>query len=63
MKSTTVMLAGAAGVMPVGHRAVGVVHPPGERIERSYVPSVVPLRYDGLLFIRETRALDELPRR
>ena len=43
---------------PLGHRAIGVVHAPGTPASRNYVPSVVPLRYDGILFIRDTRALD-----
>ncbi len=59
-----VPLAGARGrealMEAAGHRAVGIVHPPNARIEHSYVPSVIPRRYDGLLFIRATRALAEL---
>ena len=39
---------------------IGVVHAPGTPASRNYVPSVVPLRYDGILFIRDTRALDRL---
>jgi len=50
----------AALMQAVGHRAVGIVHPTNARIEHSYVPSIVPRRYDGLIFIRESRALDEL---
>ncbi len=43
-----------------GHRAVGVVYNP--RQERgNYVPTLLPVRYDALLFFRETTALDPHP--
>ncbi|NLX14934.1 MAG: erythromycin esterase family protein [Phycisphaerales bacterium] len=45
---------------PVGHRAIGIVHASGGEPRHSYVPSIIPLRYDGLLFIRETKALNGL---
>ncbi|MDW7711991.1 MAG: erythromycin esterase family protein [Deferrisomatales bacterium] len=45
---------------PADHRAIGVVRAPGGHPRRNYVPSVIPKRYDGLLFIRETGALDAL---
>ena len=48
-------------MMPAGHRAIGVVHHPQTPVARNFVPSVVPMRYDALLFIRETSALDALP--
>lgn len=42
-----------------GHRAVGVVYnPKGDR--RQFVPTIVPLRYDALLFFKETTALHTL---
>ncbi len=43
----------------IGHRAVGVVYNPnGDR--RQFVPTIVPLRYDALLFFKETTALHVL---
>jgi erythromycin esterase len=43
-----------------GHRAIGVVyHPQFERFG-NYVPTVLPRRYDALMFIDETRALSPL---
>jgi erythromycin esterase-like protein len=43
-----------------GHRAIGVVyHPEAER--GNYVPTVLPRRYDALLYLDETRALRPLP--
>lgn len=46
-------------VEPMGHRAVGVVfNPANERFQ--YVNSIIPLRYDALIFFRETSALHPL---
>jgi erythromycin esterase len=43
-----------------GHRAIGVVyHPEYER--GNYVPTVLPRRYDALLYLYETQALHPLP--
>lgn len=43
----------------IGHRAIGVVYnPTGDR--RQFVPTIVPLRYDALLFFKETTALRTL---
>lgn len=43
----------------IGHRAVGVVyHPKRDRFQ--FVPTVIPLRYDALLFFSETEALHVL---
>jgi erythromycin esterase-like protein len=43
-----------------GHRAIGVVyHPEAERYG-NYVPTVLPRRYDALLYLDETRALRPL---
>jgi len=39
-----------------GHRAVGVTYNPLQE-QGNYVPTNLPLRYDGFLFFRETRAL------
>lgn len=43
----------------VGHRAVGVVYNPNKD-RRQFVPTIVPLRYDALLFFKETTALHTL---
>jgi erythromycin esterase-like protein len=43
-----------------GHRAIGVVyHPEYERLG-NYVPTVLPRRYDALLYSESTRALEAL---
>lgn len=50
-----------------GHRAVGVVYNPEYERLGNYVPSVLPKRYDALLYIDQTEALHpihtEHPRR
>lgn len=43
------------------HRAIGVVYDPSVEKYGNYVPSLMPERYDALLFIDETRALHPLP--
>jgi len=45
---------------PAGHRAVGVVYEPGTPMHHHYVPSIIPHRYDGVLYLRNTRSLAEL---
>jgi erythromycin esterase len=46
-------------LQPMGNRAVGVVfHPQNER--RQYVNTIVPLRYDAIIFFHETRALQPI---
>jgi erythromycin esterase-like protein len=56
--------AGDGGVpgleQPLDHRAIGVVYDPTAERWGNYVPTVLPRRYDALLFIDETRALDPL---
>ncbi|TVP79178.1 MAG: erythromycin esterase family protein [Puniceicoccaceae bacterium] len=47
-------------VRHAGHRAFGVTSNPSQSSAGNYVPSSVPQRYDGLLFIRQTQALDPL---
>jgi erythromycin esterase-like protein len=42
-----------------GHRAIGVVYRP-EREIGTYLPTVLPRRYDALLYLDETRALHPL---
>jgi erythromycin esterase-like protein len=45
---------------PRGHRAIGVVyHPEAERFG-NYVPTVLPLRYDAVLYLDRTTALHPL---
>ena len=44
---------------PMGHRAVGVVFNPANE-PFQYVNSIVPLRYDALIFFRQTEALNPL---
>jgi erythromycin esterase len=54
-------LAGAESSMdPLGHRAIGVVYDPGAERWGNYVPTVLPLRYDAVLYFDETRALRPL---
>ncbi|HEX2091178.1 MAG TPA: erythromycin esterase family protein [Longimicrobiaceae bacterium] len=48
------------GTDPLGHRAIGVVYDPAAERFGNYVPTVMPLRYDALLYIDETRALRPL---
>jgi erythromycin esterase-like protein len=43
-----------------GHRAIGVVYHPDLEHYGSYVPTVLPLRYDAFLYLDETRALRPL---
>ncbi len=43
-----------------GHRAIGVVYRPQFERQGNYVPSVLPRRYDALLFIDESHALHPL---
>jgi erythromycin esterase-like protein len=45
---------------PRGHRAIGVVYNP-EYERGNYVPTVLPHRYDVLLYLDETQALHPLP--
>ena len=47
-------------VEPRGHRAIGVVYRPAYERYGNYVPTVLPRRYDALLFLDETRALRPL---
>ncbi|MCG2417925.1 erythromycin esterase family protein [Aequorivita sp. F47161] len=45
----------------MGHRAIGVVYNP-QFDRRQFVPTIVPMRYDALLFFKETTALRPLHR-
>lgn len=47
---------------PIGNRAIGVVYTPARDHQQNYVLTIVPLRYDAMLFFRETRALNPLRR-
>ena len=42
---------------PLGHRAIGVVYRPKSERWGNYVPTIVPYRYDVMLYIDETSAL------
>jgi len=44
-----------------GQRAIGVVYHPEVEHLGNYVPTVLPRRYDALLFLEETHALRPLP--
>ncbi len=44
----------------MGHRAIGVVYDPAMEKYGNYVPSLLPQRYDTLIFIDETKALHPL---
>ena len=45
---------------PRGHRAIGVVYDPDYEQWGNYVPTVLPYRYDALLYFEETQALHPL---
>ncbi|MDB4928673.1 MAG: erythromycin esterase [Myxococcaceae bacterium] len=45
---------------PRGHRAIGVVYRAQHERFGNYVPTVLPRRYDALLYVDETRALSPL---
>ena len=45
----------------IPHRAIGVVYDPQMEKYGNYVPSLLPERYDSLIFIDETKALHPLP--
>lgn len=53
---------GTSGAMQEmrGHRAIGVVYRPEHEAYGNYVPTVLPRRYDALLYIDQTRALHPL---
>ncbi len=44
--------------VPRAHRAVGVVYDPGGARAGSWVPSVVPRRYDAFCYVDASRAID-----
>ena len=45
----------------MGNRAIGVVYDP-DKDRRQFVPTLVPLRYDAILFFKNTTALQTLSR-
>jgi len=45
---------------PRGNRAIGVVYNPRNDHQQNYVNTIVPLRYDAVLFFRETEVLTPL---
>jgi len=46
--------------MTIGHRAIGVVYRPEYEHLGNYVPSKMGLRYDGFIFVDQTKALHPL---
>ena len=44
----------------IPHRAIGVVYNPENERTGNYVPSIIPLRYNALIYIDETKALHPL---
>lgn len=44
----------------IGHRAIGVVYNPKYERYGNYVPTVMPLRYDAVIHLNDTRALHPL---
>lgn len=59
-----ILLADLAGApeaaAPRGHRAIGVVYRPERERMGNYVPTMLPARYDALVYLESTRALDPL---
>ena len=45
---------------PRGHRAIGVVYRPAHERYGNYVPTILPHRYDALLYLDRSRALRPL---
>jgi erythromycin esterase len=45
---------------PRGHRAIGVVYNPDHERHGNYVPSVLPYRYDAMLYVDRSKALQPL---
>jgi erythromycin esterase-like protein len=45
---------------PHGHRAIGVVYDPAYERYGNYVPTVLPYRYDAMLYLDHTHALHPL---
>jgi erythromycin esterase-like protein len=45
---------------PRGHRAIGVVYRPQFEAYGNYVPTILPRRYDALVFLDDTHALHPL---
>ena len=43
-----------------GHRAIGVVYDPAREAYGNYVPTVLPYRYDAMLYVDRTHALHPL---
>jgi erythromycin esterase-like protein len=47
-------------LQPRGHRAIGVVYRPQMEAYGNYAPTILPRRYDALIYLDETRALHPL---
>lgn len=43
----------------VGQRAIGVVYRPEDEARGNYVPTILDKRYDALIFINKTTALQK----
>ncbi|HMO51201.1 MAG TPA: erythromycin esterase family protein [Kiritimatiellia bacterium] len=46
---------------PIGHRAIGVIYHPEHEFPGNYVPTILSLRYDALIFVEVTSTLQFLP--
>jgi erythromycin esterase-like protein len=46
---------------PRGHRAIGVVYHPEAESFGNYVPTILPKRYDALIYFDQTKAVSPLP--
>ena len=49
-----------ANADPLGHRAIGVVYHPERERYGNYVPTILTLRYDALVYLESTSALRPL---
>jgi erythromycin esterase len=49
-----------ANADPLGHRAIGVVYHPERERYGNYVPTILTLRYDALIYLEQTTALRPL---
>ena len=47
---------------PIGHRAIGVVYNPSTERMHNYVPSILPKRYDAIVFIKNSNPLEAVRR-
>ncbi len=45
-------------LQPIGHRAIGVIFNPSTERIHNYVPTILPQRYDAIVFLKSTNPLD-----